>query len=135
MGEGHPTAVPTFSRNSTNGQSPSPACTQRQRGADNPAFAMRQPAQADKVWCPRKQCTFPKHEMPKVSDQEWQERISKRHASLELVKRLEEYSRCLTSGRQLPPAPDATDRTVSKRRWEEQVMNFRHAVKRLAISC
>jgi len=99
------------------------------------ALAMRQRAKSDMLWCPKKRCSFPKHAMPTASDEEWQKRISSRHASVELVKNLEEYSRCLASGRQLPPAPDATDRTISKRRWEEQVMHFRHAVKRLAKTC
>jgi len=70
--------------------------------------------------------------MPAASDAEWQARELKRHAAIELVKKTEEYSRCLASGRPLPVAPDASDRSVSKRSWEVEVMKFRDAVKALA---
>jgi len=70
--------------------------------------------------------------MPAASEAEWQARESKRHAAIELVMKTEEYSRCLASGRQLPTAPDATDRSLSKRSWEVEVMKFRDAVKALA---
>merc|ERR1712232_1013230 len=95
------------------------------------AFAMGQRARSDMLWCPKKRCSFPKHAMPTASDEEWQRRIASRQASVDLVKNLEEYSRCLASGCQLPSVPDATDRTISKRCWEYQVMHYRHAVKSL----
>jgi len=44
----------------------------------------------------------------------------------------EEYNRCLASGLQPPVAPDANDRSISKRNWEVEVMKFRDAVKALA---
>jgi len=70
--------------------------------------------------------------MPVASEQEWQTRASKRQAAIELVKKTEEYNRCLALGLQPPVAPDASDRSISKRNWEVEVMKFRDAVKALA---
>jgi hypothetical protein len=49
-----------------------------------------------------------------------------------LVKKSEEFCRCVASGRQLPPVPDASNSSISKRSWEAELMKFRHAVKGLA---
>merc|ERR1711907_830064 len=70
--------------------------------------------------------------MPLASEQEWQTRASKRQAAIELVKKTEEYNLCLASGLQPPVAPNANDRSISKRNWEVEVMKFRDAVKALA---
>merc|ERR1712039_1042930 len=75
---------------------------------------------------------FPVHSMPAASDKEWLSRSSKRQAAIDLVKKTEEYKRCLASGRQPPVAPDANERAISKRNWEVEVMRFRDAVKALA---
>merc|ERR1712066_484912 len=82
--------------------------------------------------CTKMQRAFPVHSMPSASEAEWQTRESKRHAAIELVKKTEDYSRCLALGCQLPTAPDAADRSISKRSWEMKVMKFRDAVKALA---
>merc|ERR1712014_530644 len=86
-------------------------------------------ATCDKRWCVKKQRAFPVHSMPAASEEEWQTRASKRHAAIELLKKTEEYNRCLASGCQPPLAPDAHDRSISKRNWEVEVMKFRDAVK------
>merc|ERR1712232_457587 len=78
----------------------------------------------DKRWCVKKQRAFPVHSMPAASEQEWQTRASKRHAAIELVRKTEEYGCCLASGCQPPVAPDANDRSISKRSWEVEVMKF-----------
>merc|ERR1712019_13476 len=81
-----------------------------------------------------KQRAFPVHSMPTASEQEWKIRASKRHAAIELVKKTEEYNCCLASGCNIPVAPDAHDRSISKRNWEVEVMKYRDAVKALAKS-
>merc|ERR1712014_383540 len=86
----------------------------------------------DTRWCAKKQRAFPVHSMPAASDKEWLSRSSKRQAAIDLVKKTEEYKRCLASGRQPPVAPDANERSISKRNWEVEVMRFRDAVKALA---
>jgi hypothetical protein len=72
------------------------------------------------------------HSMPVASEETYQARVSKRQAATDLVKRSEEYCRCVASGRQLPPVPDASDSSISKRSWETDLMKFRQAVKTLA---
>merc|ERR1719450_181240 len=117
---GYSCASPASIQSSTSSQSPSGARIKEQR------------VTCDTRWCTKKQRAFPVHKMPAASEAEWQARESKRHAAIELVIKTEEYSRCLASGRQLPTAPDATDRSLSKRSWEVEVMKFRDAVKALA---
>merc|ERR1712187_529831 len=113
-------ASPSSSQTSTSMQPTTEACIQKQRVA------------CDTRWCAKKQRAFPVHAMPAASEAEWQTRESKRHAAIELVRQTEEYSRCVASGLQLPTAPDASDRSISKRSWEVKVMKFRDAVKAMA---
>merc|ERR1711879_440306 len=117
---GYTCASPASTQTSTGSQPSRDACSKKQRVA------------CDMRWCARKQRAFPVHSMPAASEAEWQTRESKRHAAIELVKKSEDYSRCLASGCQLPTVPDAADRSISKRNWEVKVMKFRDAVKALA---
>lgn len=110
----------THIQNGTNSQWSSEISTEKQRVARNVR------------WCAKKQRTFQVHPMPVASEETYQARVSKRQAALDLVERSEEYCRCVASGRQLPPVPDATDSSISKRSWEVELMKFRHAVKTLA---
>merc|ERR1712048_717497 len=113
-------ASPSSSQTSTSMQPTTEACIEKQRVA------------CDTRWCAKKQRAFPVHSMPAASEDEWQTRESKRSAAIELVKKTEDYCRCLASACQLPAAPDAADRSISKRSWEVKVMKFRDSVKALA---
>merc|ERR1712187_607413 len=117
---GYANASPASLQTSTSTQSTNEACIKKQRVA------------CDTRWCAKKQRAFPVHSMPAASEDEWQTRESKRHAAIDLVKHTEDYCRCLASACQLPVAPDAADRSISKRSWEVKVMKFRDSVKALA---
>jgi len=75
---------------------------------------------------------YPLHPMPEESDEVWHGRSEKRQAAITLVQKSQEYKSCVSAGRKLPPLPNATDRSVSKRQWEGKLMRFRDAVKALA---
>lgn len=75
---------------------------------------------------------FPIHPMPEESDEVWHGRSEKRQAAITLVQKSQEYKSCVNAGRKLPPLPNASDRSVSKRQWEGKLMRFRDAVKALA---
>jgi len=75
-------------------------------------------------------------EMPPASEEEWQRRISKRRAVVSNVKETPEYKAMADSrgagehsGSPAPTTPDPNDRTISKRRWESEVMQWRTAVR------
>jgi hypothetical protein len=76
---------------------------------------------------------FPVHPMPALSEEEWQTRIDKRRSAIDLIMKTAEYKSYDASGRQPPSAPDALDRSMSKRAWELQVKKFRDAVKARAV--
>lgn len=117
---GIPSVAPTAFQSGTQHQTPNEASTKEQRAA------------CETRWCAKKQRAYPVHSMPVASDMEWLARSSKRQAAIDLVKKTEEYKRCLASECKLPVAPDATDRSISKRSWEVEVMKFRDSVKVLA---
>lgn len=77
---------------------------------------------------------MPVHPIPAASEGEWQTREQKRQAAIELVMKSQEYNSCLASGCQPPQAPDPSDRTLSKRQWEMQIMKFRDAVKAMSVN-
>merc|ERR1712048_977189 len=77
---------------------------------------------------------LPVHPIPAASEGEWQTRKQKRQAAVELVTKSQEYNSCLAFGCQLPQAPDPSDRTMSKRHWEVQIMKFRDAVKAMSTT-
>merc|ERR1711879_1108187 len=114
---------------------PAPDQTRSRCQSFSEASTQAQRTARDTRWCAKKQRAFPVHSMPAASDQDWLNRASKRQTAIELVKKTEEYKRCLASGCQPPVAPDAHDRSISKRNWEIEVMKFRDAVKALAKSC
>eukprot|EP00930_Biecheleria_cincta_P043491 TRINITY_DN29862_c0_g1_i1.p1 TRINITY_DN29862_c0_g1~~TRINITY_DN29862_c0_g1_i1.p1 ORF type:complete len:278 (-),score=49.68 TRINITY_DN29862_c0_g1_i1:162-995(-) len=75
-----------------------------------------------------------------VSSEDWQHREEKRRKALVIVKATPEYQfwsaqvdqnpqlRC-AAGTPAPRTPDASDRAVSKRRWEQEVQSWRAALK------
>lgn len=103
-----------------------------QHQCSNEASTTEQRAACETRWCAKKQRAYPVHSMPVASEVEWISRSSKRQAAIEVVKKTKEYKSCLASECKLPVAPDATDRSISKRSWEVEVMKFRDSVKELA---
>jgi len=75
---------------------------------------------------------FPVHPIPAASEGEWQTRNLKREAAIAMVRKSPEFKKCVAAGRQLPAGPDPSDRSISKRQWEMQVMKFRDAVKAMS---
>jgi hypothetical protein len=72
-----------------------------------------------------------------ADDAEWQRRQSKRAASVAAIKRTPEYQRCQALDSLHPVttgilSPDPFDRTVSKRSWEKEMMDWRHALRAMA---
>merc|ERR1719210_2251032 len=72
--------------------------------------------------------------LPEASEEDWLRRIEKRKAAVMVVKASQEYKVHRESASQkellglpVPRTPDPTDRTVSKRRWEEEVRLWRVA--------
>ena len=64
---------------------------------------------------------------PNRDDSIWRRRLTKRLAGVRSVKTSLEYA--ASSVR--PPTPDPSDRTVSKRRWQRSVQEFRRALRDL----
>merc|ERR1711879_1043214 len=71
------------------------------------------------------------------NDDEWEKRRTKRLRRVQEVKATSEYgnmSKLQEESRLTGPAPgtpDANDRELSKRNWEEKVMHWRQALKAL----
>lgn len=75
-----------------------------------------------------------------ASSEDWQHREEKRRKAVVIVKATPEYQswsaqvernpqlRC-AAGTPAPRTPDASDRAVSKRRWEQEVQSWRAALK------
>ncbi len=55
----------------------------------------------------------------------WRRRLAKRLSGVRFVKATPEYAACCSR----PPTPDPYDRTVSKRRWERSLKDFRRAIR------
>jgi hypothetical protein len=86
----------------------------------------------------RRRRTVPLGPMPGACEAVWQQRKCKRHAAVNLVKKEFAYQtfqrECPRSKRSVALAtrtqtPDPTDRTVSKRQWEDRVRLWRLALK------
>lgn len=73
--------------------------------------------------------------MPEVSEEDWQRRIEMRRKAIDVGKKTREYQWYieLKQGQNKddsePLTPNATDRTVSKRSWKYDVMQWRIALK------
>ena len=55
----------------------------------------------------------------------WSRRLAKRLAGVSFVKATADYAACYPR----PPAPDPSDRTVSKRGWERSMQDFRCRIR------
>jgi hypothetical protein len=74
-----------------------------------------------------------------ISDDDWERRVDKRLSAVAITKNSAEYQTMIhrhgsaqRSGitlSDLPETPQAADRTVSKRRWERQLQQWRAAIK------
>jgi hypothetical protein len=76
-----------------------------------------------------------KRAMPFATDEEWEQRISKREKEVETIKSLQSYRLYIEvfpadqRGEDDPKTPDARDRTVSKRMWKWNVEKWRLQLK------
>ena len=74
-----------------------------------------------------------------ISDDDWERRVDKRLSAVAITKNSAEYQTMIHRHRSaqrsgitlsdLPETPQAADRTVSKRRWETQLQQWRAAIK------
>lgn len=71
--------------------------------------------------------------MEVASEEEWQRRLDKRQAAVSIVKEGPEYvayrAAVRGGGGEVPRTPPATDRSVSKRTWEEMMGKWRSGLK------
>mmetsp|Transcript_20034 Transcript_20034/g.53185 ORF Transcript_20034/g.53185 Transcript_20034/m.53185 type:complete len:322 (+) Transcript_20034:128-1093(+) len=73
--------------------------------------------------------------MPEVSEEDWQHRIEMRRKAIDVGKKTREYQwyaetkQGQSKDEPEPPTPNPADRTVSKRRWKYDVMQWRIALK------
>jgi len=73
---------------------------------------------------------------PPASEEQWEHRISKRHNVISKVKSTEEYKayiRFREPASRLegePQTPKPLDRSLSKRRWEYEIQQWRTSVKK-----
>lgn len=73
---------------------------------------------------------------PQASEEDWQRRTEKRQAIIAGVKASEEYFAYTAGGvpaefgEAAPRTPEATDRGISKRQWEDHVRQWRAALRR-----
>lgn len=76
-----------------------------------------------------------KRQMPYATDEEWEQRISKREKEVETIKSLQSYRLYIevfphsARGDDDPKTPDPRDRTVSKRMWKWNVEKWRLQLK------
>lgn len=76
-----------------------------------------------------------KRQMPFATDEEWEQRISKREKEVETIKALQSYKLYVevfppgARGDDEPRTPDPRDRTVSKRMWKWNVEKWRLQLK------
>merc|ERR1712048_1496250 len=74
--------------------------------------------------------------LPDATEEVWQRRIQSRHDAVAIIKESPEYQ-SFTSykaeaerrGIVVPRTPDATDRSVSKRRWESKALQWRTGLR------
>lgn len=79
--------------------------------------------------------------IPPATEEEWERRSETRRRSIEIGKDSEEYNshlerraqqqNKLDENEQEPLTPDATDRSISKRRWKYEVAMWRDALKKI----
>mmetsp|Transcript_139171 Transcript_139171/g.242199 ORF Transcript_139171/g.242199 Transcript_139171/m.242199 type:complete len:335 (+) Transcript_139171:88-1092(+) len=81
-------------------------------------------------------CTFPNSD-----EAEWQRRCEKRRAAIDMIKASPEYelyssnrARLSLSAVSLPRTPSPGDRSVTKRRWEQNVSSWRSALRSCCAS-
>lgn len=92
----------------------------------------RHPLQGEPATPSRRGCRPP----PQASEEDWQRRTEKRQAIIAGVKASEEYfaygARGVPAelGEAAPRTPEATDRGISKRQWEDHVRQWRAALRR-----
>ena len=55
----------------------------------------------------------------------WRRHLAKRLAGVRFVKATADYAACCSR----PPTPDPFDRTVTKRKWEKSMQDFRRALR------
>lgn len=73
--------------------------------------------------------------LPPASEEDWQHREEKRRRALVIVKATPEYTAYVAARHPTdrlkyePRTPDATDRAMSKRRWEQEVQQWRAALR------
>lgn len=68
---------------------------------------------------------------PNEDEAEWQRRCKKRLAAVDMIKASSEYKLSWLSGSSAsrPRTPSPGDRSVTKRRWEQNVSNWRNALR------
>eukprot|EP00929_Paragymnodinium_shiwhaense_P004401 TRINITY_DN10531_c0_g1_i8.p1 TRINITY_DN10531_c0_g1~~TRINITY_DN10531_c0_g1_i8.p1 ORF type:complete len:331 (+),score=68.06 TRINITY_DN10531_c0_g1_i8:207-1199(+) len=78
-------------------------------------------------------------DMPEASEEDWQRRTAKRENAIDSTKSLPEYEvfcrlrgELVHASSDVPRTPDASDRSISKRRWEEDVRQWRSAIRKVA---
>lgn len=75
---------------------------------------------------------------PEPSEHDWPRKLAKRREAVAAVKRTPEYKEARSHGLRdasnvdLPLTPDPTDKTLSKRKWEDGVQAWRRNLKRHA---
>lgn len=73
--------------------------------------------------------------LPPASEEDWQHREEKRRRALVIVKATPEYTAYVAARyptdrlKHEPRTPDSTDRAMSKRRWEQEVQQWRAALR------
>lgn len=73
--------------------------------------------------------------LPPASEEDWQHREEKRRRALMIVKASDEYqaystAKCSSPRKECEPqTPDASDRLISKRRWEQEVQQWRAGLR------
>jgi hypothetical protein len=76
-----------------------------------------------------------KRAMPFATDEEWEQRITKREKEVDTIKSLQSYRLYIevfppeARGQEDPKTPDPRDRTVSKRMWKWNVEKWRLQLK------
>lgn len=73
---------------------------------------------------------------PNEDEAEWQRRCKKRLAAIEMIKASAEYKVAMLSGSiaSRPRTPSPGDRSVTKRKWEQNVSNWRTALRSCCAS-
>lgn len=78
--------------------------------------------------------------MPPATEEEWRHRTDTREYAIYLGKDTLEYQRRLMNDRrgegdeEAPRTPDARDRTLSRRKWKQEVQVWRAQLRKLFLS-